>query len=656
LSYSGDTIKPLGRVSLLHESPDKYDTLQFEVIDTKGVENRPALLGVSDSLKLQLIDFDKNKTYVSRHEEMLAPNVSVIEAAATSTCAANTITGSPNGYLPLTKDSILDKYADNFKGLGKLGNPVCFELDTSITPIHAPVHRIPVSKRDKVKQKLDEMVAAGKLSKVDSPTNWCSNMTVVEKPKPNGGTKLRICLDPSQTVNRAIIVPKYTIPVLQEILPSLSSKQHKCFTIMDAADGFTQVPIDEDSSMTTAMHTPWGCYRWLRLAYGISSAPEEFQKRVHEALEGLSGVANIADDMLIYGLGNTPKEAEEDHDKNLVALMERCKKICLKLNPTKIQFKLKEINFMGHIITADGIRPDPSKVKAVLDMPQPTDKLAVQRFIGMVTYLNSFCPSLASVIRPLHDLTKPDMQFIWSSIHEEAFKLAKNLIASAPCLTYFNVDNCVTLQVDASETGLGGALLQPDKQGKLQPVAFCSSTMRPNEVNWAQIEKETLAICAACEKWDLWLYGKSITVHTDHQPLETIFKRPLAKAPRRLQKLMMRLQRYSITVVYKKGTSLVLADTLSRAPLPDTNGHKPTNFELFRLETERVGSQANPQLTSQTTIQLQKATKCDSVMQELARVVSTGWPKDKSQLPTSITPYWCYRDLMSLTNTVACRL
>ena len=652
LSYSGDTIKPLGRVTLLYESSDKYETLQFEVIDSKGLENRPALLGVNDSIKLKLIQFDKDRTYISTHAKAKSDSVSVIQAC---TGSAGTTVSHASGYLPLTEDDLRHRYCDNFKGLGKLGTHVHFEMNPSVTPVHAPVHRIPVSKREKVKQKLDEMVSSEKLCKVDIPTDWCSNMTVVEKLKPNNVTKLRICLDPSQSINRAIIVPKYTIPVLQEILPSLSAKKHKCFTIMDALDGFTQVPLDEVSSMTTVMHTPWGRYRWLRLPYGVSSAPEEFQKRIHEALEGLSGLANIADDIMVYGLGDTFEEAEENHDKHVVALMERCQKVGLKLNPSKIQFKLKEISFMGHVITSEGVCPDPGKVRAVLDMPLPIDKHGVQRFIGLVTYLGSFCPALSTAIRPLHDLTKPDMQFIWSSVHDDSFKKAKALIASAPCLAYFNVNNDVTLQVDASETGLGGALLQPDEQGKLQPVAFTSSTLRPNEVAWAQIEKETLAICAACEKWDLWLYGKKVTIHTDHQPLETIFKRPLAKAPRRLQKLMLRLQRYSINVVYKKGTSLVLADTLSRAPLPNTDGHKPTNFELFRLEVEHFGSQQNIQLTSQTTRELQRATSNDSTMQELMRIVSTGWPKEKSLLPSHLSPYWCFRDLMSVSNGIVYR-
>jgi transposase InsO family protein len=647
MSYSGDVIKTVGKVTLMSESSEKYDTLDFEVIDTTAMQNKPALLGMVDSLRLKLVKIDEKRTYTSSSKVAHATPKSISSISESGKDASATL-GS------MSKEHILSKYSEVFKGLGNFGNPVSFTLDNEVSPVHAPIHRIPVAKREKVKKKIDEMVEAGKLQKVDEPTDWCSNMTVVEKKKPNGDTKIRICLDPSQTINRAIIVPKYTIPILHETLPRLSAKKYKYFTIMDALDGFTQVTLDTPSSKITTMHTPWGRYRWLRLPYGTSASPEEFQKRMHEALDGLVGVANIADDIMVFGLGDTPAEAEIDHDRNLLALMQRVQVKNVKLNPSKVQFKLKAISFMGHVITEEGIRPDPAKVKAIMEMPEPVDRLGVQRFIGMITYLSDFCPKLAMAIHPLHELTKPDLAFIWAQTHASAFKEAKQLMASTPCLAYFDVSKAVTLQVDASETGLGGALLQPDDSGKLQPVAFSSGTMRPNEVNWAQIEKETLAICAACEKWDLWLYGKAITIHTDHQPLETIFKKTLAKAPRRLQKLMMRLQRYNITVVYKKGSSLVLADTLSRAYLPNTQDHKSSNFELFRVEVQSSEVQ-NSQITPRTISALREATMQDTTMQLLANIICGGWPKEKSQLPPGLSPYWVYRDEMSVTDGIVYR-
>ena len=236
--------------------------------------------------------------------------------------------------------------------------------------------------------------------------------------------------------------------------------------------------------------------------------------RMQEALDGLNGVGNIADDILVYGLGDSPAEAEADHDRNLRALLGRAQERDLKLNPTKIQFKLVQLKFMGHHVSEDGVSPDPAKVDAILQFPQPTNKPALQRFLGMANYLNAFCPNLSSVIHPLFQLTRKDADFQWSSVHTSAFEAARKLIADAPCLAFFDQHKPVTLQVDASDYGLGGALMQADSSGKLQPVAYMSCQLKPSEVQWAQIEKEALAICAACTKWDLWLYGKARSLST----------------------------------------------------------------------------------------------------------------------------------------------
>ena len=610
--------------------------LDFHVVD---LPHKPALLGLPDSIRLSLFDIDSSRVTAQR------------SLPTTAMEACEEISSS----VPLTKAEMLHRYSSVFSGLGNVGKPVSFVLDPHVVPVQAPRHRIPVAKRERVKRKLDEMVCAGKLAKVEEPTDWCSNMTVVERVKPDGTIKTRLCLDPSQTVNKAIVIPKFTVPTLEEILPALGAHKHKCFTIVDALDGFTQVPLCETSSLVTTMHTPWGRYRWLRLPYGISSAPEEFQMRMQEALDGLSGIGNIADDVLVYGLGDTPEEAEADHDRNLLALLTRAQDRHLKLNPTKIQFKLTQLKFMGHQVSEDGVAPDPAKVEAILQFPQPTTKQALQRFLGMANYLNAFCPNLSSVIHPLLQLTRRDTDFQWSSIHTSAFEAARQLIAAAPCLAFFDQQKPVTLQVDASDYGLGGALLQEDSSGKLQPVAYMSCQLKSNEVQWAQIEKEALAICAACHKWDLWLYGKKVTVHSDHQALETIFKKPLAKAPKRLQRIMFRLQRYAINVTYRKGSSLVLADTLSRAPLQVLNESSPNNFDLFRLNVEREDLQPNVHLTSSTAKAMQQATCTDPDMQQLLNTVKTGWPASKSSLPPCLTPYWSMRDELSIIDGIVYR-
>ena len=235
---------------------------------------------------------------------------------------------------------------------------------------------------------------------------------------------------------------------------------------------------------------------------------------------------------------------------------------------------------MGHVLTPDGLKPSDEIASAVINMPQPEDKAATRRFMGMITYLSKFCPHLSEVVRPLRDLTHIKLEFLWTDQHTEAFKRAKQLVSEAPCLRYFDVHAPVVLQVYASEYGLGAALLQPtdnltdSTDVQWQPVAYSSSSLTPTEQRYAQIEKETLAIVHAFHKFDQLLFGKSnITVHSDHKLLEVIFKRPLASAPRRLQSMMLILQRYTFQVEYHKGSTL---HAHHRHPIPCTpTCHQP---------------------------------------------------------------------------------
>ena len=329
-------------------------------------------------------------------------------------------------------------------------------------------------------------------------------------------------------------------------------------------------------------------------------------------IEGPEGIICIADDILVFGEGTDFTEAEKDHDRRFVALMERCLQKNIKLNPTKLQFKLTEVKFMGNIITANGMKADPDKVTAITAMPTPRNKAALLRFLGMVNYLSPYCSNLSNIIRPLTALTQKDLPFSWTEIQGRAFNNAKQLIAAAPILQYYDLGKPVVLQVDASEEGLGGALLQPNAEGKLQLVTFTSNSLSSTEQRYSQIEKECLAICNTFGKFDHWLFGKSdITVHTDHQPLETIYKKPLHKSPAHLQQMLMRLQRYQFSLQYKKGTSLHIADTLSRAALPTPVQENVTGFEVFRLELEHSDNDHNPRLTDVTEELLKSETKKD---------------------------------------------
>ena len=209
----------------------------------------------------------------------------------------------------------------------------------------------------------------------------------------------------------------------------------------------------------------------------------------------------------------------------------------------------------------------------------------------------------------------------------------------------------MVLQVDASEEGLGGALLQPNAEGKLQPVAFTSNSLNSTEQRYSQIEKECLAICNTFAKFDHWLFGKSdVTVHTDPQPLETICRKPLNKAPARLQRMLMRLQRYQFTIQYKKSTTLHIADTLSRAALPTPTHAKITGFEVFRLELENSCNGHNPRLTDVTEQLLMAETQKDSILTDLQHTITHGWPENKQRLATKLRPYWSFKDELTVNN------
>ena len=306
-------------------------------------------------------------------------------------------------------------------------------------------------------------------------------------------------------------------------------------------------------SYATTFGTPWGRYRWLRMPFGISPAPEEFQRRLDQALAGLNGCKVIADDIFVFGCGANHEEAVRDHDEKLIALLQRCRDKDVKLNTGKLQLRLKKAVYIGHVLSPDGLQPDPEKVKAIGEMPTPTDKQSIQRLLGMTIYLQKFSPRLLEVMTPLRKLTKHDNEFLWDEqVHGVALEETKKILSTTPVQRYFDLGAIPTLQCDACMHGLGACLMQDG-----HPVAYASRSLTPTEVQYAQIEKELLAIVFGMEKFETYLYGRKVLVKFDFKPLEAIFKKSLLNAPKRLQRMLLRLQRYEFGVSYKKGTSFL---------------------------------------------------------------------------------------------------
>jgi len=220
------------------------------------------------------------------------------------------------------------------------------------------------------------------------------------------------------------------------------------------------------------------------LSFGVSPAPEEFQRRIDIALEGLPGRNAIADDILVFGAGDTDEEALKDHDRNL------SQQRGIKLNSEKIQFRQKQVSYMGHIISSEGLRADPNKLKAINEMLPPTDKEGVQRVLGMINYVQKFAPNLADLAKPLRELVKKDNEFVWDKeVHGQCLDQVKQVLTRAPALKFFDPQKKTVLQCDASVNCLGACLMQNG-----HPVAYASRALMRTETNYAQIEKELLAI------------------------------------------------------------------------------------------------------------------------------------------------------------------
>ena len=210
---------------------------------------------------------------------------------------------------------------------------------------------------------------------------------------------------------------------------------------------------------------------------------EIFQKHLNQELLGLPGVKCVADDVLISGIDDA------DHDSCLEGFMKKCQQKGIKLNRAKLEYKCKEVPFHGHVLTAEGLKPDPQKVKAITEMPRPEKPEDVSRLNGMVNYLSRFLPNLFNVMKPFRDLTHKDVEWCWSDAQEQSWSEVKSLIASTPVLAYYKPGELLEVQCDSSQAGLGAALMQ----GR-HPIAYASRALTETESRYAQIEKEMLAI------------------------------------------------------------------------------------------------------------------------------------------------------------------
>lgn len=593
--YAGQRIDVKGCIQLTCTYKNKQYQGTFHVADTIG-HSQP-VLGYRACLQLQIIKMilAVNKNYT------------------------------------LNRETILSEYKHLFDdNLGKLEGEVEIHVQKDAVPVVHPPRRIPHALRDRLKGELDTMENAGVISKVTQPTDWVNSLVVVEKPNGN----LRICLDPKD-LNQAVKRPHYSMPTLEDALAKLAGA--KFFSKLDAKSGYWHLTLSQRSSFLTTFNSPFGRYRFNRMPFGLVSAQDEFQRKMDEAFEGVPGTIVLVDDVLVSG------GTQEEHDANLKAFLDRATEKNVKLNPEKMTICSKEVEYFGHIVSAEGVKPDPKKIKAIENMPAPKDKKELETILGMVTYLSKFAPNLAEITKPLRDMLKNDVEFVWDSQQQEAWRKVKAAITSQPVLALYDPAKPLTLQVDASKHGLGAAIFQDKK-----PVAFASKSLNQTEQNYAQIEKELYAIVFGCERFHQYIYGQNrVHVQSDHKPLESIMKKPLASAPPRLQRMLLRLQKYSISVVHVPGKDIPVADTLSRKSLPAEASDK----------TEDLDAQIhciinNLPVSDEKMKLLEKATQEDPKLATVRQYIKEGWPDTRRECSADAEDFWNFRDELSEVNGI----
>ena len=502
------------------------------------------LLG-ADVCKTAIIDF-KNKK-INLHGIKLDLNTT----PETHSCHSTT-------GLPATTDTelnkILQEYADVFspkeKKLEISPHLPTAHLDTGDhLPIKSNPYRMPFSKREIVEQELESMLKQGVIRPSHSP--WASPITLV--PKKDGST--RFCVD-YRKLNQILNTTAYPLPHTRDVLDQLQGAV--LFSALDLKSGYWQLPMDPESISKTAFTCHKGLYEFIALPFGLASAPGIFQKAMNEVLSDLIGTCCMIyiDDIVVYG------RSIQEHHVNLTRVLARLRQHGLQLKPTKCDMAKDSIELLGFQVSAEGLRPLPSRVADLLKLTPPTDKTGVRSFLGMTGYYRNLLPQYSKMALPLTNLTGAKAHFYWGPDQQKAFDQLKQALAHDPVTAHPDPRKPYTLYTDASHYCIGGVLCQRDDQGRERVIQYVSQKLSGAQLNWAVIEKEAWAALYCLKKLHVYTWGAKVTLKVDHQPLKSLFLAEVKNS--KLQRWSIQLAEYGCKIEYVKGADNVCADAMSR--------------------------------------------------------------------------------------------
>jgi len=360
-------------------------------------------------------------------------------------------------------------------------------------------------------------------------------------------------------LNDLTIGDSFPLPNITDILDQLGNAKY--FSTLDLASGYHQIPMHREHRNKTAFSIPYGHFEFNRMPFGLKNAPATFQ-RLMNSVQGLKCLVYL-DDIVIYG----PNLKE--HNKRLIQVLDRLREHNLKLQPEKCEFLQKEVVHLGHIITENGIRPDPSKLYAVEDFPVPRKVKDVQSFLGLAGYyrkfIAKFIADFSKIAKPLTKLTKKGEKFNWTAEQQNSFQSLKEKLTTAPVLKYPDFQREFLVTTDASDYAIG--VLSQGPVGQNRPITYASRILCKAKQNYNTTEKsELLAIVWAVKYFRLYLYGTRFKIVTDHRPLIWLFN--ITDPGSILIRWRLKLEEYD-EIVHKAGKGNTNADALSRNPIPD---------------------------------------------------------------------------------------
>ena len=443
-------------------------------------------------------------------------------------------------------------------------------------PIKIPNRRMPLHYKEDLHSKLDVFLEKELIAPCHSP--YSSPAMLV--PKKNG--KLRLVIDYRQ-LNKQTVKSSWPIPSIEEIFDTLGGSCY--FSTIDMSAGFYQVPMDRDSQDYTAFSTPFGSFKWLRMPMGLTGSPNTFQSLMEHVLTGLTWKTCVPylDDCIIFS--TTP----EEHLSRLRQVFQRFQQANLKINPSKCAFFQTKVQFLGHIVSKDGLQVDPEKINAVLKFPTPTNQTHVKSFLGLASYYRRYVKDFAEIARPLHKASETSSEFQWNDAAQNSFDSLKHRLTTTPILAYPSLQKPFVLYTDASQFAMGAVLAQ-EQNGLERAVCYASKALSKTQSKYSATRRELLAIVTFTRHFRHYLLGRKFTIVTDHRALQWLhnFKDPDGITARWLEKLAP----FDYDVRHRPGKSIGHADGLSRIP-SSVNAVVETNNPSFPFE-EHLGPDDSP--------------------------------------------------------------